>query len=95
MGMCGSNLHCRHAGYPINDCGGYNDDIYKADDIIGVFTLPSVVEAAKNFFGVWTPQTIGRINIYDDGIAQGRYEQLNAQFRKEVESVWDELKKKY
>jgi prepilin-type N-terminal cleavage/methylation domain-containing protein/prepilin-type processing-associated H-X9-DG protein len=34
MGMCGSNLHCRHAGYPINDCGGYNDDIYKSADII-------------------------------------------------------------
>ncbi|HJZ42196.1 MAG TPA: hypothetical protein VJ233_00610, partial [Hyphomicrobiaceae bacterium] len=34
-------------------------------------------------------------NIYDDGIAQGRYEQVNSQFRKEVESVWDELKKKY
>ena len=34
MGMCGSNLHCRHAGYPINDCGGYNDDIYKSADIV-------------------------------------------------------------
>ena len=34
-------------------------------------------------------------NIYDDGIAQGRYEQVNSQFRKEIESVWDELKKKY
>ncbi len=27
MGMCGSNFHCRHAGYAINDCGGYNDDL--------------------------------------------------------------------
>jgi prepilin-type processing-associated H-X9-DG protein/prepilin-type N-terminal cleavage/methylation domain-containing protein len=34
MGMCGSNIHCRHAGYPINDCGGYNDDIMGAADII-------------------------------------------------------------
>jgi prepilin-type N-terminal cleavage/methylation domain-containing protein/prepilin-type processing-associated H-X9-DG protein len=34
MGMCGSNLHCRHAGYAINDCGGYNDDIYKSADIV-------------------------------------------------------------
>ena len=34
LGMCGSNFHCRHAGYPINDCGGYNDDIYKSADII-------------------------------------------------------------
>jgi prepilin-type N-terminal cleavage/methylation domain-containing protein len=27
MGMCASNLHCRHAGYAINDCNRYNDDI--------------------------------------------------------------------
>jgi hypothetical protein len=33
-------------------------------------------------------------NIYDDGIAQARYEQVNSQFRKNVESVWDELKRK-
>ena len=34
-------------------------------------------------------------NIYDDDIAQKRYEQVNATFRKEIESVADELKKKY
>jgi len=34
-------------------------------------------------------------NIYDDGIAQGRYEAVNTQFRKEIESAIDELKKKY
>jgi iron(III) transport system substrate-binding protein len=34
-------------------------------------------------------------NIYDDNIAQGRYEAVNTQFRKEIESVIDELKKKY
>jgi len=33
-------------------------------------------------------------NIYDDAIAQGRYEAVNQQFRKEVESVWEALKKK-
>ena len=32
-------------------------------------------------------------NIYDDDIAQKRYEQVNSQFRKEIESVWDQLKK--
>jgi prepilin-type processing-associated H-X9-DG protein len=40
--MCGSNIHCRHAGYPINDCGGYNDDIFGSADILsdtGVGTL--------------------------------------------------------
>jgi ABC-type Fe3+ transport system substrate-binding protein len=33
-------------------------------------------------------------NIYDDDVAQKRYEQVNSQFRKEVEAAWDELKKK-
>jgi len=33
-------------------------------------------------------------NIYDDDIAQKRYEQVNSQFRKDIESVADELKKK-
>ncbi|MGZ5116558.1 MAG: extracellular solute-binding protein [Burkholderiales bacterium] len=32
-------------------------------------------------------------NIYDDDKAQGRYEQVNEQFRKEIESVWDQLKR--
>jgi iron(III) transport system substrate-binding protein len=34
-------------------------------------------------------------NIYDDDIAQKRYEQVNAQYRKDIEAAWDELKKKY
>lgn len=34
-------------------------------------------------------------NIYDDDIAQKRYEQVNSQYRKDIESVWDQLKKKY
>ncbi|MCU0897656.1 MAG: extracellular solute-binding protein [Burkholderiales bacterium] len=33
-------------------------------------------------------------NIYDDDLAQKRYEQVNAAFRKEIESVIEELKKK-
>jgi hypothetical protein len=33
-------------------------------------------------------------NIYDDDLAQKRYEQVNATFRKEIESVIEELKKK-
>ena len=32
-------------------------------------------------------------NIYDDDLAQKRYEQVNEQFRKEIESVWNELKR--
>lgn len=34
-------------------------------------------------------------NIYDDTLATGRYEAVNSQFRQDVESVWDDLKKKY
>lgn len=34
-------------------------------------------------------------NIYDDDIAQKRYEQVNTQFRKDVESAWEDLKKKF
>ncbi|HTO49150.1 MAG TPA: extracellular solute-binding protein [Burkholderiales bacterium] len=33
-------------------------------------------------------------NIYDDDIAQKRYEQVNATYRKEIESVAEQLKKK-
>jgi iron(III) transport system substrate-binding protein len=32
-------------------------------------------------------------NIYDDDVAQKRYEEVNARFRKEIESVAEELKK--
>jgi iron(III) transport system substrate-binding protein len=34
-------------------------------------------------------------NIYDDDVAQKRYEEVNSQYRKDIESVWEELKKKY
>ena len=34
MGMCGSNLHCRHADKPINSCGGGDDDVFGAPEII-------------------------------------------------------------
>ena len=34
-------------------------------------------------------------NIYDDDLAQKRYEAVNTQFRKEIESVVEDLKKKY
>ncbi|OGA06709.1 MAG: hypothetical protein A3D95_11095 [Betaproteobacteria bacterium RIFCSPHIGHO2_12_FULL_69_13] len=34
-------------------------------------------------------------NIYDDGIAQKRYAEVNSQYRKDIESAWEELKKKY
>jgi iron(III) transport system substrate-binding protein len=34
-------------------------------------------------------------NIYDDDVAQKRYEQVNSTFRREIESVAEQLKKKY
>jgi hypothetical protein len=34
-------------------------------------------------------------NIYDDAVAQARYEQVNSQFRKDIEAIWEQLKKKY
>lgn len=44
MGMCGSNFHCRHAGLPINSCGGFDDDVFGVSDIyadVGRNTLAS------------------------------------------------------
>jgi hypothetical protein len=35
------------------------------------------------------------INVYDEELADRRYEEINARFRREIESVWQELKKKY
>ncbi len=34
-------------------------------------------------------------NIYDDDVAQKRYKEVNEQYRKDVEAVWEDLKKKY
>lgn len=34
-------------------------------------------------------------NIYDDDIAQKRYSEVNEKYRKEIEAVWGELKKKF
>jgi hypothetical protein len=35
------------------------------------------------------------ISLYDDTLAQRRYEQVNARFREEIEAVSEELKRKY
>jgi len=34
-------------------------------------------------------------NIYDDEKAQKRYKEVNEQYRKDIEAVWEDLKKKY
>jgi iron(III) transport system substrate-binding protein len=33
-------------------------------------------------------------NIYDDAVARSRYQEVNETFRKHIEAVWDELKKR-
>ena len=49
--------------------GDWHITIYdKSDEIIGKFILPPAIEPAKNFFGVWSSDTIGRINIWDEGL---------------------------
>jgi hypothetical protein len=36
----------------------------------------------------------GVTNVYDNELADSRYEEINTRFRREIESVWQELKKK-
>jgi iron(III) transport system substrate-binding protein len=56
----------------------------------------STAEAAVEFTGGMRSYFDREVtNIYDDAVAQARYEQVNSRFRKEIESVWDELKRKY
>jgi iron(III) transport system substrate-binding protein len=35
------------------------------------------------------------LNIYDDALARSRYQQVNETFRRDIEAVWGELKKRY
>jgi len=57
--------------------------------------LGSQAELAVEFTGgIRSYFDVEVTNIYDDDKAQARYEQVNSQFRKEIESVADELKKK-
>jgi iron(III) transport system substrate-binding protein len=56
----------------------------------------STAEAAVEFTGGMRSYFDREVtNIYVDAVAQARYEQVNSQFRKDIESVWDELKRKY
>jgi iron(III) transport system substrate-binding protein len=56
----------------------------------------SQAELAVEFTGgIRSYYDIDVTNIYDDDVAQKRYEQVNSQFRKDIESVLEELKKKY
>jgi ABC-type Fe3+ transport system substrate-binding protein len=56
----------------------------------------STAEKAVEFTGgIRSYFDIDVTNIYDDDLAQKRYEAVNSTFRKEIESVAEELKKKY
>ena len=56
----------------------------------------STAEMAVEFNGgVRSYYDVEVISVYDDALAQKRYEQVNATFRREIESVADQLKKKY
>ena len=55
----------------------------------------SVAEKAVEFTGGVRSYFEGEItNNYDEDVAQKRYQDVNERYRKEIEAVWDELKKK-
>jgi hypothetical protein len=50
---------------------------------------------AVDFNGGIRSYDVEVISVYDHELAQRRYEQVNATFRKEIESVAEELMRKY
>jgi len=55
----------------------------------------STAEMAVEFNGgVRSYYDVDVISVYDDALAQKRYEQVNATFRREIESVAEQLKRK-
>jgi iron(III) transport system substrate-binding protein len=56
----------------------------------------STAELAVEFNGgLRSYYDIDVLSVYDDGLAQKRYEQVNAAFRREIETAIDELKRRY
>ncbi len=56
----------------------------------------STAEMAVDFNGgIRSYYDVDVISVYDDELAQKRYEQVNETFRREIESVADELKRRY
>ncbi|HSF03996.1 MAG TPA: substrate-binding domain-containing protein, partial [Solirubrobacterales bacterium] len=56
----------------------------------------SLAEKAVEFTGGVRSYFEGEVaNVYDDEVAQKRYAAVNERYRKEIETVWDELKKAY
>ena len=55
----------------------------------------SVAERAVEFTGGVRSYFEGEIgNVYEDDVAQRRYQDVNERFRKEIQGAWEELKKK-
>jgi iron(III) transport system substrate-binding protein len=55
----------------------------------------SVAEKAVEFTGGVRSYFEGEVTSnYDEDVAQKRYQEVNEKYRKEIEAVWDELKKK-
>jgi iron(III) transport system substrate-binding protein len=56
----------------------------------------STAELAVQFNGgIRSFYEVDVVSVYDDDVAQKRFEQVNGQFRREIEAAWDELKRKY
>jgi ABC-type Fe3+ transport system substrate-binding protein len=54
----------------------------------------SVAEKAVEFTGgVRSYFETETTAVYDDDVAQKRYQEVNERYRKEIEAVWDQLKK--
>ncbi|MHC4447010.1 MAG: hypothetical protein ACYSXF_04400, partial [Planctomycetota bacterium] len=52
-----------------NPLGNWHITAYDKSGLeIGKWTVPPVEEPQKAFFGIWCPDSIGRINIWDEGI---------------------------
>jgi ABC-type Fe3+ transport system substrate-binding protein len=55
----------------------------------------SLAEKAVEFMGGLRSYFEGEVtNVYDEGVAQARYQEVNERYRREIEAVWDELKRK-
>ena len=54
----------------------------------------SVAEKAVEFTGgVRSYFEAETTNVYDDDVAQKRYQDVNERYRKDIEAVWEQLKK--
>jgi ABC-type Fe3+ transport system substrate-binding protein len=56
----------------------------------------SVAEKAVEFTGGVRSYFEGEVtNVYDDDVAQKRYQEVNERYRRDIEAVWEELKRRY